>query len=139
MTSATPPPPPGGTGEPGLSSHPPALIASLLGYFRARLELAGIEGKEAAQIYFYVALLLVVAVMLLAFGYAFLWIGLIGLIATLAHVFWGWIVLLVAVLHFLGVAGALWGVSVLWKKEVFKATFEEFRKDQEWLNRHTNT
>ncbi len=134
MTSAS-----GGSGEPGLSSHLPAFISSLLGYFRARVELAGIEGREAVGIFLKAALLLAAALLLLAFGYAFLWIGLIGLIATAAHVFWGWIVLAVAVLHFLGVAGTLWGASRLGKKPVFKATLEEFRKDQEWLNRHTNT
>lgn len=137
MNTSTPPPAPGETEEHGLSSHLLAFLASGLGYFRARLELAGIEGKEAAQIYLKVALLLVACLVLFAFGYAFLWIGAIALIAGALHFHWGWIVLLVAVLHFAGVAGSAWGILTLWKKRTFTATLEEFRKDQEWLNRHT--
>ncbi len=137
MNTTTPPPPPGGTGEPGLSSHLLAFLASGLGYLRARVELAGIEGKEAASVYLKILLLLFAALVLGVFGYALLWIGLIALIAALFHIHLGWLVLLAAVLHFLAVAVAGWGMAVLWKKPVFTATMEEFRKDQEWLNRHT--
>lgn len=137
MISTTPPPAPGETAEPGLSSHLLAFLASSLGYFRARVELAGIEGKEAAQVYLKVAALLVACLVLFAFGYAFLWIGAIALIAGALHIHWGWIVLLAALLHFAGVAASVWGVAALWRKKTFTATLEEFRKDQEWLNRHT--
>ena len=134
MTGTTQPPNEQAAGDSGLSGHLLALLASLAGYSRARLELAGIEGKEAVAIYFKVAALLLVALLFLAFGYAFLWIGLIGLIASFSHLHWGWMVLAVGVLHLLGVAGCVVCVCGLWKKPVFAATLEEFRKDQEWLN-----
>ncbi len=128
--------PPNERSASGLSVHLLALLASLTGYIRARLELAGIEGKEAAAIYLKVAVCLVLAVLFLAFGYAFLWIGILALIAAFSHLYWGWLVLAVGVLHLLGIAGCVWMVFVLWKKPVFSATLEEFRKDQEWLNSH---
>ena len=118
----------------GLSRHLIALLASFSGYFRARLELAGMEGKDAAATYLKVAALLLVALLFLAFGYAFLWIGLIGLIASFTHAHWGWLVVGIGVVHLLGVAGCVAVVGMLWKKPVFAATLEEFRKDQEWLN-----
>ena len=120
----------------GLSGHLLSFFASLMSYFRARLELAGIEGKDAAAIYIKVAVLLVCAAGLLSFGYALLWIGLIAIIANIAHLPWGWLVLGVGVLHLVGVLGCAWGIGMLWKKPVFTATLEEFKKDQEWLNRH---
>jgi len=119
----------------GLSGHLLALLASFSGYFRARLELAGLEGKEAAATGIKVVALLVVALLFFAFGYAFLWIGLIALLASCSHLHWGWMILAVGVLHLLGVLGCVWIVGMLWKKPVFPATLEEFRKDQEWLNR----
>ena len=136
MMGPTPPPSEPTAPEPGLSGHLVALLASLAGYIRARLELAGIEGKDAAAICIKVAILLVVALGFLAFGYAFLWIGLIALIATISHLPWGWMVLAVGLLHLLAAAGAVWVVAYLWNKPVFPATLEEFRKDQEWLNSH---
>ena len=134
MMGTTQPPKERFATDSGLSGHLIALLASLTGYLRARLELAGMEGKEAAATYLKVAALLLVALLFLAFGYAFLWIGVIGLIASFSHVHWGWLVLAVGVLHLLGVAGCLGMVGRLWKKPVFPATLEEFRKDQEWLN-----
>lgn len=135
MISTTPPPEKGG--EPGLSSHLLAFLASGMGYFRARMELAGIEGKEAAALYLKVAVLLVAGLLLFAFGYAFLWIGVVALAASVFHIHWGWVALGAAVLHGVGVAGCALGVRALWKTEVFTATMDEFRKDQAWLNRHT--
>ena len=134
MTGTTQPPKERPAADTGLSGHLLALLASLSGYFRARLELAGIEGKEAAATGIKVAVLLGVALLFLAFGYAFLWIGLIALLATVSPLHWGWMVLAVGVLHLLGVVWCMWGVGALWKKPVFPATLEEFRKDQEWLN-----
>lgn len=133
MISTTPS---GQGGENGLSTHLLAFIASAAGYLRARLELAGIEGREAAALYIKVGALLAAALLLLAFGYAFLWIGVMALIASFLAVHWGWIVLGVGVLHLAAVAACAWGVKILWKTGLFSATLEEFRKDQEWLNRH---
>ena len=121
--------------ESGLSGHLLSLLASLSGYFRARAELAGIEGKEAAAVYLKVAVVLIAAIGLLAFGYAFLWIGIVALLSTFLYVHWGWLVLGVALLHLVGCAGCALAIVRLWKKPVFTGTLAEFRKDQEWLSR----
>ena len=134
MMETMPPPKERSAPDAGLSGHLLAFLASLTGYLRARLELAGMEGKEAAATYFKVAALLLAALLFLAFGYAFLWIGLIGLIAAVSPWHWGWWVLGIGVLHLLAVAGCAGVVARLWKKPVFAATLEEFRKDQEWLH-----
>lgn len=136
MMGTTLPPHERSAAEPGLSGHLLAFVASAAGYFRARVELAGIEGKEAAAVYIKMAVLLVVALALVSFGYAFLWIGLIALLAAFTHVYWGWWVLAAGLLHLVAALGCLWAVVTLWKTPVFGATLEEFRKDQEWLNSH---
>ena len=123
----------------GLPEHLLSLLASAAGYFRARLELAGIEGKEAVVAYGKVLAFVAGAVALLLFGYIFLWIGLVAVIAHYAAVHWGWITLAVGVLHLIGTAGCLWGAKAKWGKPVFTATLHEFRKDQEWLSSPTKS
>lgn len=111
------------------------LLASLVGYFSARLELAGLEGKEAFKVYGIIAALVVAALVFLAFGYL---LGVLGLIAALAHltgVHWGWVTLGVSLLHLLGTAVCLLIAKAKWGEPCFTDTFEELRKDQEWLMR----
>lgn len=134
MTGTTPPPE-RPADDAGLSAHLLSLLASIAAYLRARLELAGLEGADAAGCGLKALLFLVVALGLLAFGYAFLWIGIITLIATLCPSHWGWIVVAVGALHLGAAALFLGGACSQWKKPFFRATLEEFRKDQEWLNR----
>jgi len=119
----------------GLSSHLLSLLASVAAYLRARLELAGLEGADAAKYGLKALLFLIAALGMSAFGYAFLWIGLITLAATFYPSHWGWIVLAVGALHLGAAALFLGGVCRQFKKPFFRATLEEFRKDQEWLNR----
>jgi uncharacterized membrane protein YqjE len=118
----------------GLSEHLLSLGSSLAGYLRARLELAGLEGKEAAVIYGKIAGLVAVALGLLAFGYVFFWIGAIAVIASWANVHWGWITLAIGILHLVGTALCGWAVATMWGKPVFTSTLQEFKKDQEWLS-----
>ena len=120
--------------EAGLSEHLLSVAASVSGYLGARLELAGIEGKEALAAYGKVAAFLAAAIVLLFFGYIFLWIGVIALVAYLAGAHWGWVTLCVGILHLLGTLGFLWAAKSRWGKPVFQSTLKEFRKDQEWLS-----
>lgn len=135
MIGNTPPPQERPSGDAGLSTHLLSLLASIAAYLRARLELAGLEGADAAKYALKALLFLIAALGLLAFGYAFLWIGLITLVAAFYPSHWGWIVLAVGALHLGGAALFLGGVCSQFKKPFFPATLEEFRKDQEWLNR----
>ena len=125
--------------EGGLPEHIQGLLSSVLGYFHARAELAGIEGKEAAVVYGKVFAFLAAAVALLLFGYVFLWIGLVAVIAHLAGVYWGWPTLGVGVLHLLGVVIFGFMAKAKWGQPVFPATLREFKKDQEWLSNPKQT
>ncbi len=134
MTWKTQPPEERNEAEAGLSGHLRALLASSAGYLRARLELAGLEGKEAAAHYGKAFALVAGAAVLLLFGYLLLWIGIIAVVAHFAAVHWGWVTVGIGLLHCLGAAGCLWGARAKWGKPVFTATLQEFRKDQQWLS-----
>jgi len=133
MTGTTQPPDERPAADVGLSGHLLSLLASLASYLSARFELAGLEGKDAVGVFIKVAFALVLALIFLCFGYAFLWIGLIVLLASLCHLHWGWLVFGSGVLHLFAMAGCFFAVRRLGKKPIFTATLEEFRKDQEWL------
>ena len=119
----------------GLSEHFSGLLASALGYLQARLELAGIEGREAVSTYGKAVAFLCAAAGLVLFGYIFLWIGIMALAAWLLGVHWGWVVLAAGILHFIAALGFAVAAKVKWGKPVFPITVQEFRKDQEWLTR----
>jgi len=121
----------------GLLDHLRELFAAGLEYFQARLALAGIEAKEALLHFGLILALFIAAVTLLLFGYLFLCIALTVLIAQLLGISAGWVILVLALLHFGVAAGSvLFAVSRL-KTGVFTATLAELRKDQEWLNRRS--
>jgi len=125
--------------EAGLSEHLLSLISSALAYLQARLELAGIESREAAGIYGKVVAFLAAAIAFLLFGYIFVWIGIIALAAHFSHLFWGWMALAVGILHLIGTAGFAWMAFTKLGQPVFPATLKELRKDQEWLNSSKQT
>jgi len=118
----------------GLFGHLSLLLAAKLAYLKARLELAGIEGKEAG---IHLAIILGLAIgglVLLIFGYFFLVIALAFLIGlAFGGNAWVWVLFGAAVLHFIGA-----GLLVLIAKTrlgvpLFPLTLEELKKDQEWL------
>jgi uncharacterized membrane protein YqjE len=124
----------------GIFAHFAALLAAKLDYLRARLQLLGLEGKEAAIHYGIIAGLAIGALVAAVFGYLFFVIAFVFFIAWLCGGGNAWIAvaLVVAVVHF-GAAAAL-AIAAKWKleKPVFSATIEEFRKDQEWLQKPAN-
>ncbi len=122
-----------------LPEHFRHLLASGIEYVHARLELAGLEGKEAFVVCAKVAAALIMAVALLAFGYIFCLMGLVAVLVYFSGFFWGWVVLALALLHFIGVALCLLIARACWRRPCFPATLEEFRKDQEWLSRSRKT
>jgi uncharacterized membrane protein YqjE len=119
----------------GFFGHFSALVAAKLAYFRARLELAGLEGKEAAV---HVAIILGLAIgglIAVVFGYFFFILALVFLIALAfgGGGAWIWVLLGAAFLHFLGAAALV--LIAKWKlgAPLFPLTLEELKKDQEWL------
>jgi len=119
----------------GLFGHLSALLAAKLAYLQARLELAGIEGKEAAVHLAIILGLAIGALILLVFGYFFAVVTLVFLIALVCGGGNAWIAVLAgaAVLHFL-IAGLLLLIARMrLGAPLFPLTLEELKKDQEWL------
>ncbi len=102
------------------------------GFFQARLELAGLEGREALGHYIKVALMVALAVFGLVFGYVFLMVGVVMALCYFTHWPLVWPVLIVAVLHFLGAVVFLLQTRNLLRTPQFQQTLAEFRKDREW-------
>jgi len=50
---------------------------------------------------------------------------------------WGWITLGVGLAHLVGTLVFLLMARAKWEEPVFTQTLQEFKKDQEWLNRTT--
>ena len=126
---------PAGGHSGNLLDHLRELFAAGLEYLQARLALAGIEAKEALLHFGIIIALFVLAVAVIVFGYLFLCIAATVLIAQLLHVSPGWVILALAILHFVVALGSvLFAISRL-KTAVFSATLTELKKDQQWLNR----
>jgi uncharacterized membrane protein YqjE len=130
--------PAGGGGNPagagGLVDHLRELCAAGAEYAQARLALAGMETKEALIHFGIIIALCVGAVAVLVFGYLFFCIALTLLIAQLLGIAPGWVVLALAVLHFVVAGGAI-GIAVMrLKTSVFEGTLAELKKDQLWLS-----
>lgn len=110
--------------------------SALASYLSARLRLAGLEVKEAAIHYAIIIALLIGALVVIVFGYFFIWMTIIFAI-TLAFGGAPWtgvlVTLGVALLHFgLAVGMAFYAKGKL-SAPMFTATLEEFNKDQQWL------
>jgi uncharacterized membrane protein YqjE len=121
--------------KPGFFSHAAACLATLLEYFRVRLELAGMESREAAV---HGAILLGLAaggLVALVFGYFFFCLGLVFLIALAfdGGNAWIWVLLGMALVHFGGAVGLGFWAKAKLKEPMFSVTLDELRKDQEWL------
>ena len=136
-------PPADATGQSpdGFFPHALKLLSALLAYSQARLELAGIEGKEAAG-HFAAILALAIAALIVSFiGYFFFCLAIVFLLAWAlgdGHA-WIWVTLGVALLHLaLAYALCITAKSRL-AEPVFTDTFNEFKKDQEWLASKTES
>jgi len=117
-----------------------ALIGAKLAYLRARFELAGLEGKEALTNYMLVGALAAGALGAIVFGYLFVIIALVFLIAWACGGgnAWIWVMIGAGALHFLGAAGLALVAKARFDRRVFEATLDEFGKDQEWLTTRGN-
>lgn len=119
----------------GMFAHFAGLLAAKLGYLRARLRLAGIEGREAALQAAIIVALAAGGLVAVAFGYLLLVLALVFLVA---RVFanedaWLWVLLGAALLHFLGAALLVLLAKARLGTPFFPLTLEEFKKDQAWL------
>jgi uncharacterized membrane protein YqjE len=127
-----------GAGESGAGGFAGALglLAAAWKYFQARLELAGLESREAAAIYLKSAVILAGGLVVVVFGYFFFCLGAVFAIASAlgGGVAWIWVTFAAALLHFAVAIALLWKVKRLVSQPVFSTTMDEFRRDQSWLN-----
>lgn len=125
----------------GFFPHGLRLLSALVAYARARAELAGIEGKEAAGHFASIIALAIAALIVFFIGYFFLCLAIVFLVAWAlgdGHS-WIWLTLGLALVHIaLGVALCFTAKSRL-HEPVFTDTFNEFKKDQEWLASKTES
>jgi uncharacterized membrane protein YqjE len=124
----------------GLFQHLSALLGAKLAYLRARLQLAGLEGREAAIHYALIVALAVGALVMATFGYFFLVIALVFLVAWACGGgnAWIWVMLGAAFFHLLVAAVLAVLAKVKLSQPMFAATLDEFRKDQQWLKTPEN-
>ena len=122
----------------GIFGHLSALLAAKLAYLRARLELAGLEGREAALHYGVLLGLAIGGLVAVIFGYLFAVIGLVFLIAHFidGDLAWIWMLLGAAALHLIGAAALLLIAKARLGTPMFSASLHELKHDQEWLKTH---
>lgn len=124
-----PPPGPGREPNRGVLAELLNFLSSFGEHLQALVALAGLESREAAGVYVRALIALVVALILLVFGYLLALLFVAFAVAHLFAVAWIWIALGLAVLHFLGVAGCVFYLKTKLKSPVFTATSAELQRD----------
>jgi uncharacterized membrane protein YqjE len=112
-------------------------VATFLRYLELRLQLLGLEAKEAG-LHLLIIGLLATGVLVLFAGFLVMFaVFLLYLIVTLLHWEWGWGALLCAGILLTGslVAAIILRYRVI--RPMFRMTLEELQKDREWLRSTT--
>jgi len=111
----------------------PAWIASFLRYLELRLQLSGLEAREAGLHSLIMSLLLVSMLVCFAGGLLLLIVFLLYLMTLILHWAWGWCALALAAVLFLTsiVIGIIFSRKL--RRELFPVTLAEFQKDRQWL------
>ena len=125
--------------DPGFGDHLRALTRGALGYVRARLELAGMEGRQALAQLGGVLLLAALALTLALAGYLLLCLAVVFGLASLfsSQSAWIFIAFGAGLLHIGGAWGVLCWARGWLQEPMFPSTLDEFRKDEAWLKRTT--
>lgn len=113
-----------------------AFLASCARYASARMRLASIEGREAAGEAGKVLILAGAALIAGAFGWLFICLGAVFLLAkAMGEYGWVWAALIVGVAH-IAIAVAL-GMILKSRggRPFFPLTTAEFQKDRDWLEK----
>ncbi len=125
--------------EEGFFGHATGFVAGLAEYLQLRLQLAGLEAREAAIHYGIIAGLVGAALFVILFGYIFLCFAIVFGVAALIKgpYTWIWLTFAMALLHFGAAMAALLIAKFRIATPVFSATLNELKKDQEWLTSTT--
>ena len=113
-----------------------AFFAACAAYASARLRLASLEGKDASVEAAKVLLLAGGALFVAIFGWLFLCLAVVFLLArAMGEHGWIWASLLRAGVHFVGAVGLGLVLRLRGGKGFFPLTTAEFQKDREWLEK----
>ena|ERR1700682_63982 len=110
-----------------------ALIDALVSFFESRFALFSKESKAALVQVLALLMLLITALLLLAFGYIFLIAGAVLSVAAMVQVSWTWIALIAAGVHILLALVCLLIARAVVRRPAFRETIAELKKDREWL------
>jgi uncharacterized membrane protein YqjE len=97
------------------------------------VQLASIEGKEAALVGLRLLALLIASIVLAIFGYVLILLFIAFLLSFVFGVSWLWISLGLALLHFVGLAICAFLIVKSVRSPFFKATAAELRRDFDTL------
>jgi|SRR6516164_7477995 len=111
----------------------PAWIASFLRYLELRLQLSGLEAREAGLHSLIMSLLLVSMLVCFAGGLLLLIVFLLYLMTLILHWAWGWCALALAAVLFLTSIVIVLIFRFRFTRALFPVTLAEFRKDRQWL------
>lgn len=120
-------------GHAGLRQNIASFFASLTQFLQTRLELAARESKVAARHIVTMVVCGIAAGVLSLFGYIFLLAFAVVGIAHLVGIWWIWIVLIFALLHFSGALFCLIVARAQAKHPMFRDTSLVLKEDTEWL------
>lgn len=113
-----------------------AFLAACAQYGSARLRLASMEGREAAGEAAKVLLLAGAALFVAVFGWLFVCLAVIFLMAkAMGENGWIWASLIMAAVHFIVAAVLGFALRSRGGKAFFPLTVAEFQKDREWLEK----
>ena len=111
----------------------PIWVASFLRYLQLRLELLGLEAREAGVHLLIISLLLVGTLICFAGFFILLIVSLLYFMTLILHWPWGWCALLLAAgLFVIGIVTGVIFRSRL-RKPLFSVTLAELQKDCQWL------
>ena len=102
-------------------------------HIQGLVQLASLEGKEAALVGVRLLALLIASVVLAIFGYVLVLLFVAFLLATVFGVSWLWISLGLALLHFAGLAICAFLIVKSLRSPFFKATAAELKRDFDTL------
>lgn len=105
------------------------FFGSLLRYFTALGGLAQLEAKEAAVIYFKVAVFVILGLIFVVFGYIFFLLFVAFLLAVVFGISWLWIILGLVVTHAALAILCAYRAREGFQAPVFVSTMQELRKD----------
>ncbi len=127
-----------GAGRAGIFGSALALLGALIGFIESRLALVAAESKTALVRVALAAICLVVAVMLIGFGYIFLIASAVVGLAHFLQISWLWTALIAAGLHFILALFLLILFRSMLMKPLFQETAAELKEDREWLRQIAN-